>query len=133
MSREITAAQRDWLAGEIDAWHGLGLLTGEQARDVLGLYTTAEQFGKRRQSRALTTLLALSALLVGLGVLLLVAYNWQAMPASSKVALILAGQTIASLLVDHFGWVGFDEQPITPGRLAGVLLLGAGVALVRVS
>ena len=67
MSREITAAQRDWLAGEIDAWHGLGLLTGEQARDVLGLYTTAEQFGKRRQSRRLTTLLALSVPAGGAG------------------------------------------------------------------
>ena len=47
------------------------------------------------------------------------------------VAVILAGQTVASLLVDHFGWVGFDEQPITPGRVAGVLLVAAGVALVR--
>lgn len=53
--------------------------------------------------------------------------------ATTLVALILAGQTIASLLVDHFGWVGFEEHPVTPGRLAGVLLLGAGVALVRVS
>ena len=52
--------------------------------------------------------------------------------AVTLVALILAGQTIASLLVDHFGWVGFEEQPITPGRIAGILLVAAGVALVRV-
>ncbi len=52
--------------------------------------------------------------------------------AVTLVALILAGQATASLLVDHFGWVGFEEHPVTPGRVLGVLLLAAGVALVRV-
>jgi bacterial/archaeal transporter family-2 protein len=51
--------------------------------------------------------------------------------AATLVAVILAGQAVASLLVDHFGWVGFDENPITPGRLAGMGLVAAGVALVR--
>jgi transporter family-2 protein len=53
--------------------------------------------------------------------------------AATLVALILAGQAIASLLVDHYGWVGFDEQPITVLRVVGVLLLAGGVALVRFS
>ena len=53
--------------------------------------------------------------------------------AATLVALILAGQAIASLLVDHFGWVGFEEHPITPLRVAGVVLLAGGVALVRFS
>jgi transporter family-2 protein len=53
--------------------------------------------------------------------------------AVTLVALILAGQAIASLLVDHFGWVGFEEHPITLLRVVGVLLLAAGVALVRIS
>ncbi len=51
--------------------------------------------------------------------------------AVTLVALILAGQAVASLAVDHFGWVGFEEQPITLGRIAGVALLAGGVALVR--
>ena len=53
--------------------------------------------------------------------------------AATLVAMILAGQAIASLLVDHFGWVGFEEQPITLLRIFGVLLLAGGVALVRLS
>lgn len=53
--------------------------------------------------------------------------------AATLVAVILAGQAAASLLVDHFGWVGFEEHPVTPLRLAGVLLLAAGVLLVRVT
>jgi bacterial/archaeal transporter family-2 protein len=52
--------------------------------------------------------------------------------AATLVAVILAGQAVASLLVDHFGWVGFEENPITPGRLLGIALVGAGVALVRI-
>ena len=53
--------------------------------------------------------------------------------AATLVALILAGQAIASVLVDHFGWVGFEEQPITLLRVVGILLLAGGVALVRLS
>lgn len=51
--------------------------------------------------------------------------------AVSLLAAVLAGQTVASVVIDHFGWAVFKEQPVTAGRLAGVLLLAAGVALVR--
>ena len=51
--------------------------------------------------------------------------------AATLVAVILAGQAFASLVVDHYGWVGFEENPITPGRLAGIALVAVGVALVR--
>jgi transporter family-2 protein len=52
--------------------------------------------------------------------------------AATLVAMILAGQAVASLLVDHFGWVGFEENPVTPGRLLGMALVAVGVALVRI-
>ena len=53
--------------------------------------------------------------------------------AVTLVALILAGQALASLAVDHFGWVGFEEQPITLLRVVGMLVLAGGVVLVRLS
>jgi bacterial/archaeal transporter family-2 protein len=53
--------------------------------------------------------------------------------AASLIAFILAGQALASLAVDHFGWVGFDEQPVSLLRVVGMLVLAAGVALVRLS
>jgi bacterial/archaeal transporter family-2 protein len=52
--------------------------------------------------------------------------------AATLVALILAGQAVASLTVDHFGLVGFQENPVTPGRLLGIALVALGVVLVRV-
>lgn len=51
--------------------------------------------------------------------------------AAALFAFILAGQATASLAVDHFGWVGFAENPVTPGRLLGLALVAAGVAAVR--
>ncbi len=51
--------------------------------------------------------------------------------AATFVALILAGQAAGSLTVDHYGLVGFAENPVTPGRLVGIALVAAGVAAVR--
>ena len=52
--------------------------------------------------------------------------------AVTLAAAIVFGQTLASVLVDQFGWVGFREHAATPGRLAGLALVFAGVALVRI-
>ena len=51
---------------------------------------------------------------------------------ATLIALVVAGQALASLAVDHFGWVGFEENPITLGRIGGMLLIAAGVVLVRI-
>jgi transporter family-2 protein len=52
--------------------------------------------------------------------------------AAALIAVIVAGQSLASLAVDQFGWVGFEQKQITPGRIVGMALVGAGVALVRI-
>lgn len=51
--------------------------------------------------------------------------------ATTMVAMILAGQMVASLLLDHFGVLGYPLHPISLGRVAGVILLCAGVWLVK--
>ena len=52
--------------------------------------------------------------------------------AVALIAAVVAGQSVCSVLIDQFGWVGFREHAATPGRLAGLALLFAGVALVRI-
>jgi transporter family-2 protein len=52
--------------------------------------------------------------------------------AATLIAAIVAGQSLASILVDQYGWVGFKEHPATPGRLIGMGLVLGGVALVRI-
>jgi transporter family-2 protein len=50
--------------------------------------------------------------------------------ATTLLGLALAGQLATALVVDHFGWLGLPENPITWTRIAGVALVGAGVWLV---
>jgi transporter family-2 protein len=51
--------------------------------------------------------------------------------AGTLIAAIVGGQMAASLLVDHFGWVGFPEHPISGLRLLGAALVMLGVALIH--
>ena len=52
--------------------------------------------------------------------------------AATLVALIVAGQMLASLLLDHFGALGLPEQGINAWRILGASLLIGGVVLIRV-
>jgi bacterial/archaeal transporter family-2 protein len=51
--------------------------------------------------------------------------------AATTLALVVVGQMLGSLTIDHWGLLGTPQQPITPVRLAGAALLIAGVVLVR--
>lgn len=51
--------------------------------------------------------------------------------ASTLIALVVAGQLLAGLLLDHYGWLGLAQREISAGRLAGAALLLAGVGLLR--
>lgn len=45
--------------------------------------------------------------------------------------LVLAGQMTMALLLDHFGWAGYREAPLSPGKLAGLGLVVIGIWLVQ--
>ena len=50
--------------------------------------------------------------------------------AAPWLGLIVTGQILTSLALDHFGLVGFAPHPITPARILGAVLLLAGVVVV---
>ncbi|KQP48158.1 hypothetical protein ASF31_02115 [Brevundimonas sp. Leaf280] len=47
------------------------------------------------------------------------------------ITLMVGGQLLLSLALDHFGALGVPRQPLNIGRVAGVGLVLAGVLLVR--
>ena len=49
---------------------------------------------------------------------------------ASLLGLALSGQLAMAIVVDHFGWLGLPEHPITLTRMVGVALLGAGAWLI---
>jgi transporter family-2 protein len=46
-------------------------------------------------------------------------------------SLVVAGQLVMALLMDHFGSFGIPVQPVNWHRLAGAALITAGVVLIR--
>jgi len=51
--------------------------------------------------------------------------------AATLVAAIVTGQMVTSLLLDHFGLIGYPQQSLTPARALGALLVIGGVLLIQ--
>jgi transporter family-2 protein len=52
---------------------------------------------------------------------------------AATVGLTVAGQQLASVLVDRYGWFRLPVRPVSALRLGGVALLLAGVAIIKMS
>lgn len=87
---------------------GLGQLS--EVRNVSWIYLTGGLLGAAYVTTILVTVRSLGA--------------------GGIVAATVAAQLAVSVVVDHFGLVGVTKQPITPGRVLGVVLLGLGTYLI---
>ena len=67
------------------------------------------------------------------GVVFVIAATWGVprLGVALTITLMVAGQLLISLILDHFGAFGAPQQPINRGRLAGVALVIGGVLMVR--
>src|SRR3989338_2950645 len=104
MKRLLSEKQRSWLAGELASWKSQSIVSPEQAEKILGLYETSAHESHRKQSVLLSTLMGLAALMVGLAVFLLIGYNWDDIPKSGKLTLIMG--TLAAT----YGGAWFAEK-----------------------
>ena len=48
-------------------------------------------------------------------------------------SLMISGQMIVTLIIDHFGLLGIEVKPVSWPRIAGILLIAGGVVLIRKS
>jgi len=89
MSRRVIPDKvRGWLLGEVEVWRGQGILSEDQSTQILDLYETSREVSDRKRSVASFTLMGLAALMIGLAALLLIGYNWKAMPDAVKLVLL---------------------------------------------
>ena len=67
------------------------------------------------------------------GAIFVVAAAWGVprLGVALTITLMVAGQLLVGLLLDHFGAFGDPRSPISLGRAAGVALVIAGVLMVR--
>ena len=87
---------------------GLGQISG--ARGLQWYYLTGGVLGAAYVTTVLVTVRSLGA--------------------GGVVAATIAGQLTMSVVVDQFGWLGVEKQPITALKLLGVALLALGVWLI---
>jgi transporter family-2 protein len=112
------------------AWAGLisyagGLLTMIVAVIALGESTPS------LKTMANVPWLAWSGGVFGGAFILLSILLLPSLGAATLFALVIAGQVLAAVTLDHFGALGLEPHPISTMRLAGAALLIAGVVLIR--
>jgi len=52
------------------------------------------------------------------------------MGATALTALVVTGQLVFSVTVDHFGWIGFDPHPASWPRIGGCVLMIVALVLI---
>ena len=67
--------------------------------------------------------------LLGAGALLSYVVLAPKIGLSALLGLAIAGQIISSLVIDHFGLLGAIERPVSAVKLAGTLVMLAGLAI----
>jgi transporter family-2 protein len=51
--------------------------------------------------------------------------------AANALGFIVAGQFIAAIVIDHYGWMGLPVKAISWYRISGIVFLLAGVYLIQ--
>ena len=117
-----------WLHGELERWVDERVISPTQAEQLRQRYpTTAHE----RPSWGLIVFATAGALVVGLGVILLFAYNWDEIPKFGKLALIFG-----AMIGAHVAGIALLAKPDWRAQLGhamaalGTMLYGAGIWLV---
>ncbi len=66
----------------------------------------------------------------GLVIIAAVSYSIPRIGVAGTVTLVVAGQLVVSVALDHFGWLGVDVRRVDLQRLIGIAVLLVGVLLI---
>ena len=117
---------KPWLRAEIAQWLREGLISDEQARRLYERYPETA-VSRLERPRARSIFASLGAIMLGLGVILLIAYNWEAMHRYSKLGMIFG-----SFVLSHLAAAALRSQPRLSQalHLLGTMIFGAAVWLI---
>ena len=120
------------LPREVSRWETGGLITPEQGQAILGSYSPSELAppSYRAQGRLVTGLSIVGAVLVGLGVILFFAANWDAIGRWPKLGLILAAIIAGHGLGYYLRYYRGYQRVGSAMVLLACIIYGAGVHLV---
>lgn len=112
------------------AWAGFASYLGGLITMVVVLLAMREQAPSWKLVTA-TPWWAWSGGILGAVFILLVILLLPSLGAATLLALVVAGQMTAAVLMDHFGAFGLAQQSLSISRLLGVALVIAGVVLIK--
>ena len=72
---------------------------------------------------------ALFAGVIGLMVIGAISYMIPRVGVAPALIILLAGQLLMGVVLDHFGWLGTMQRPLDLARVVGILVVLAGVWL----
>ena len=117
-----------WLTQQLEGWVAKSLLSREQAGQIRKLYPEPEA----ALPWGMIIFSGIGVVIAGLGIILLLAYNWQAIPKEVKLAVIFG-----PLIAFHAVGISLFRGASAPRRqlaealcLMGSMLFGAGIWLV---
>ena len=90
-----------WLRDEVELWRQDGLVSAEQAARIGERYHLSTLPDRGIRLKLITIFSLLGALLIGAGIILFIAANWNAIPRSVRLANII-------LLIAAVNYVGYD-------------------------
>lgn len=115
-------AKAAWLKKETKLWVERGIINGDQAQQIIGLYP------EDHKNRLITVLLILGAILLGAGIILFLASNWQYLPKWFKVTLVLS-QLVLFHLSSQYMHASYPRLSAALSLL-GCIMFGAGIWLI---
>ncbi|MNE66549.1 hypothetical protein D3C80_1621050 [compost metagenome] len=68
---------------------------------------------------------------LGMFFIFIAAYSAPRIGALMFMVLVLAGQLGMAMTLDHFGWAGFREAPVSAMKVGGLALIAAGIWMIR--
>jgi transporter family-2 protein len=67
--------------------------------------------------------------LMGLVVVYSITFAQPRIGAATTIGILVAAQLVMGAVIDRFGWFGVEQIGLSPTRMLGIVLLGAGAAL----
>ncbi|MHC2334983.1 DMT family transporter [Bradyrhizobium sp. USDA 4454] len=112
------------------AWAGLVSYLGGLVTMAVVLVATREPVPSWKLVSAVPWWAWSGGILGGIFILLMILLL-PSLGAATLLALVVAGQMIAGIAMDHFGMFGLAQHPVSISRLAGVALIIGGVLLIK--
>lgn len=125
MTKKICLNNQAWLAEESKAWVADGIISSEQSQAIKSLYQVEMDENIQQTGWAMGILVALGVLLIGGGIILLFAHNWEHLGKGARTVLSFLPLIVAQALCFYTFKSKFNS---TGWREAGATLVFMGIA-----